>query len=748
MSIFFNPFSRTDAPDTMTEERTKRQKHILQTCILTSCLTIAAIYGTPLIVYMWSHNLNFSHKTFDMIERYYSLIWSDDPLIAHKRMLSDPNFVPGHLHLIPGSDDYQFKELLAYTLIAITAIFIGSSRQIFNSHKRMVMKQNARWAIAEDLRLMEDQKQVGIRGGKYMSLGRWIGGLRDGQTIRMIETLSALCLAPPGTGKTAGVAIPTLVENDTVSIIAYDAKPELFFMTGRHRASVSDTHVIDWSKVDEHKVLTDDNGIPIEKDGKYQYVHTIYSRFNPLCKAVVPPPGSAQRDTYLESLANIIIPSPKEKKADYFQDQGRDCLVGFLHVIVAKINDDDENPNRWDDMPKKWRGKEASLPMLIDWYATAQFNATKEKDKDENAEQDPDPLGTWMRDICERVDPDANPNKIKGVTARGFSSLSPLVTMADRQRSGVLGTMSNGLGPFRNAAVQERMGDSDFSPDHIRGIYDEKTGTWRPFTLYICVNAAESDAFSMITTMLFESLSLFLLSYGPEEKNPNTGRNLGPYPVIFLLDEFARLKQIPAVLGGPDIGRSKKVSYLIIAQATPQIRAIYSQDHAKQIKTTTAVKIIFPQNEEETIKEFIGTVGKTTIRRASYSTQEGIHKDIKAFSWNRSEVVEEADLLRQEDLTSMPRGTHILLIQGFQTKPVRVKTVLYFLDPEMKKKVWARGCQGIKADKYVPPHIQKKHVDAWMKNDRLDYEKKLVRQAHITERSKETQEEVQSEVPF
>lgn len=48
-------------------------------------------------------------------------------------------------------------------------------------------------------------------------------------------------------------------------------------------------------------------------------------------------------------------------------------------------------------------------------------------------------------------------------------NLQPLVEMADKQRSGVLGTMHQALMPFRNSAVAERTSGSDFAPCDLGG---------------------------------------------------------------------------------------------------------------------------------------------------------------------------------------------------------------------------------------------------------------------------------------
>lgn len=69
-----------------------------------------------------------------------------------------------------------------------------------------------------------------------------IWGIKWGQFIRTNESLSALLLAPPGTGKTAGIAIPTLL-SCTRSMIVNDIKGELWNLTSKARSVFGDVGI-------------------------------------------------------------------------------------------------------------------------------------------------------------------------------------------------------------------------------------------------------------------------------------------------------------------------------------------------------------------------------------------------------------------------------------------------------------------------------------------------------------------------
>jgi type IV secretion system protein VirD4 len=68
----------------------------------------------------------------------------------------------------------------------------------------------------------KDIKTMGLWDGWIVVLGRF-----KKRMIMLPETLSVLCVAPPGTGKTVGVVVPTILTCNKVSMIVNDVKPEL-----------------------------------------------------------------------------------------------------------------------------------------------------------------------------------------------------------------------------------------------------------------------------------------------------------------------------------------------------------------------------------------------------------------------------------------------------------------------------------------------------------------------------------------
>lgn len=117
-------------------------------------------------------------------------------------------------------------------------------------------------------------------------------GKFQGKMLKLKETLSTLCCAPPGTGKTAGVVIPTIFNSEGLSIIVNDPKPELCYQTTGARNKVGPVFVINWGKEDNPAT------------GEY------YPSWNPLSPGALPAPGP-ERDLYVDSMCNTLVEDPK-----------------------------------------------------------------------------------------------------------------------------------------------------------------------------------------------------------------------------------------------------------------------------------------------------------------------------------------------------------------------------------------------------------------------------------------------------
>ena len=144
-----------------------------------------------------------------------------------------------------------------------------------------------------------------------------------------------------------------------------------------------------------------------------------------------------ERERHVERIAEILI--PRIRTGDlYFVEKGRMCLIGFLLVEIAKAG---------------MEGRRASIPAMIDWFARGMSAATDESRRinqeaeDERRLPSDDGMRRFLRNVVAIVVDDAS-------SRRAVVELTPLIDMYDKERSGILGTMDQGLLPFKSTFVR------------------------------------------------------------------------------------------------------------------------------------------------------------------------------------------------------------------------------------------------------------------------------------------------------
>ena len=255
--------------------------------------------------------------------------------------------------------------------------------------------------------------------------------------------LSTLVLAPPGAGKTAGVAIPTLL-SFRGSVLVNDPKGEMFEATAGWRSRLGKVYRIEWSK-----------------GGKS-------TRWNPLSPTSLPQ-DPAELEIAVDRLAAIFVAADKAKGEDFWVKAGRDLLSAAIlfHVYEAKRT-----------------GTEATLAGVLSWLAV---DAPAEGGEDEEIN---DPVAMHFRRA-------AGVAEIEGYPCRITDALKSIANLNYRTRADVIKTVEAGLRVFRNSAVAEATSRSDFDLRELRA-------GGRPVSVYVVVPPADMDVFGPITGALME----------------------------------------------------------------------------------------------------------------------------------------------------------------------------------------------------------------------------------------------------
>ncbi|MBR6010546.1 MAG: type IV secretory system conjugative DNA transfer family protein [Alphaproteobacteria bacterium] len=559
-------------------------------------------------------------------------------------------------------------------------------------------EKSSRKATAADIKKMGNdwKNKEGLFNGFMMVLGYF---KNKGKTmpLKFDESLSALCLAPPGTGKTAGIVIPTILDCDTVSMIINDPKPELKQTTSAYRATVGPVFIMNWAGQDDP-----DKGI-------------YYPSWNPLSPEHVPFLPE-QRDLYIDTICKVLVPDNKSSSADpHWANTGRAGLSGLVNYIVSKVerakaddyfyarlnngtfNADDaavlsdyylsmmNNPNAyaaysllqkgelntmnyvhigtWANIPDAWMGHEACLSMILDWLTSSQVAIAEEMEERRKQGDQMVMMADPMKDLLQNAVEEA---RRYAYSSRAIAELTQLANTPDKERGSILSTMVEGLAIFRNAAVRNRTSHSDFHFEDLRGIKDPRDGKVKPVSVYLSINMVDAQALNPITAIFIELMSNYLLAHKPGDTVD--GKKVGPCPVLFVLDEMPKMQRLDAVIQGPDLGRGQKVSYLIIGQDIHQIRERYGADAASTIMSTTAAKIILRQNDTESAKIFSEMMGKKITKKIE--KKDG--KDV--------ETPKEEPIYSVMDIMKIETGKQIILFQGWYHRPIEATQERHFVN--------------------------------------------------------------------
>lgn len=555
---------------------------------------------------------------------------------------------------------------------------------------------------------LKDIKKMGLLDGFCMVVGKYKGHL-----LMMKETLSTLCCAPPGTGKTAGVVIPTIFHSHGMSIVVNDPKPELCFTTTGARAKDGPVFVINWGAEDN----------PAE--GVY------YPSWNPLSPNALPAPGP-DRDMYVDSMCNILVEDPKGGADPHWSKTGRAALTGFIHFIASKCeraraNDYfigrvyegklDEEDKRvlegyylemrdpmsaraiqdlhndtltidnylpigtWSLLPEKWIGHESCLAMILEWITESQIKQSQEIKRRLDEGDQMAAMADPMRDMLEEAIDEA---RKFGYSPRCIVELSQLSSMPDKERGSVLSTGFSGIGIFKNSAVVSRTSFSDLHFKDLRGMKDPITGEWKPISVYLSVNQVDARALGVISGTFIELMSSYLIANPPKFQNKTDGQ-MGPFPTLFVLDEFPQMPKLKAIIDGPAVGRGQKVSYLLIGQDLGQISGKYGKDDLETVISTTACKVILSQNNEQTAQRFSKMIGNKTVQTTSFSKNEGLsfQKGSNPFSKNVSYQLQGTSVISTTQLLSLPTFKQVVLMQGFIDRPIMADAPRFYLDKQM-----------------------------------------------------------------
>lgn len=163
--------------------------------------------------------------------------------------------------------------------------------------------------------------------------------------------------------------------------------------------------------------------------------------------------------------------------------------------------------------------------------------------------------------------------------------------METKTRDGVLQQALSSMSAWDGERIARATGKSDWKPLDLRSASNP--------TVYICLRPNEVDSYvSVLRVLIAQHIRVLTTELPPREAQP----------ILFLLDELPRLRQMPPVEEALEIGRQYGLKLWMFAQSLGQLRTAYP--NAEGMVGSCAVRMFMnPSLHDETAKKISDDIG-------------------------------------------------------------------------------------------------------------------------------------------
>lgn len=478
------------------------------------------------------------------------------PFIAHRTEEINFDFAIQYMETHQDPDGWAFLWFVAPVVIGLIWWWMVSPGSSMSTDTG-----EAKLATDVDIHKMGLGKKGISVGGLGQGDGVVLGKIGK-KYLTMDNPLSVLGLAPPGTGKTKGLVIPSIF-NISGSLFITDIKNELFMATSAYRGTLGkvvrfspcEAVTAHWNPLDIEHISTDWNTVI----------------------------------TKVTRLASIIYPMPdSEGTAVHFANAARTMFTAYALYLIDKHG-------------------EISIPEIRKFHLSLPDGHMFLK-----------VLGLMFAGGALPVDAKGRPlpGVIEAVEEIGDGSiiLSAIGETAHRvgstiskEASSIVSTFANPLDIFMDEHIANAFsGDSDFSAATLKA--DEVV------TVYQVVAENDVRRISMLSRVLLDTLMADLIALGADGESPRT---------TLILDEFLRWGKIPDLLESPAIQRGSNICSVLIAQSASQITKLYGRDMISIVNDTCEYRVIYRQNDFGTAKAISDQIGTHGVIRKTKSNSGG-----------------------------------------------------------------------------------------------------------------------------
>lgn len=247
-----------------------------------------------------------------------------------------------------------------------------------------------------------------------------------------------------------------------------------------------------------------------------------------------------------------------------------------------------------------------------------------------------------------------------------YMNIAAFLQKADKERSGVISTLNSGLELWANPLIDASTARSDFCIDDLKK---------KKMTVFVGVTPDNLQRLEPLLKVFYQQATDFLTAHMPREDEP--------HGVMFLLDEFPSLGEMPQFQVGIAYFRGYRVKLFLIVQDTQQLKGIYEEAGMNSFLSNSYYRVTFSANNIETANMISQLVGNKTVEQASHNKPKFLDFNPSSRTLNVSET--QRALLLPQEVIQLPRDEQIILVESFS--PIKCKKIFYYKDPFFTKRL-------------------------------------------------------------
>lgn len=184
-------------------------------------------------------------------------------------------------------------------------------------------------------------------------------------------------------------------------------------------------------------------------------------------------------------------------------------------------------------------------------------------------------------------------------------------------------------------------------------------------SIYLGVNPGDLGRLSLLMNLFFTQLLDANMDKMPED-DPSIRHELLP-----ILDEFAALGRMPIIENSIQLMGGYGIRPLLIAHSVPQLRAVYGQDHTKNIIACCGARVVYAPNDNDFATDISRELGTFTAESTSYSRPT---RSMQAGSTTKAKVARA--LLNPQEVKMMGINNEIVFIE--HCPPIFCRKIWYW----------------------------------------------------------------------